>query len=303
MANSPIVTGLPSYVEQNTLPLIAKAALGAKSAKMFELQTGVNGPTALNLLNTTVVFQDGSNCGWQESGNTELSQRTLTPAVLKVNMAFCEKKLLKTWAQYQVRIAAGDKTLPFEEDFVNSIIAEVNEAVEKMIYQGQSGQTDEFEGLISILSNSAVTPTISGVSGTAAYTMIKDVYAAIPEEALKDDTVILVSDGLYRQYIQELVAANLYHHDANEGFGEYRLPGTNTKVVAVSGLNGAADYEYIIAGRLSNMFYGCDMENEQEKVEFWYSKDNREFRLAIEFAAGVQVAWPDEIVVGKIAKA
>ena len=301
MANSPVVTGLPSYVEQHTLPLIAKVALGAKSAKMFNLMTGVNGPTKLNLLDSTVVFQDGSNCGWAESGSTELTQREIDPAILKVNMAFCEKKLLKTWAQYQVRIAAGDKTLPFEEEFMNNIVDNVNEALEKMIYQGVSGQTDQFEGLISILANSAVTPTVSGAAGSAVYTMIKKVYAAIPAEALKEDTVILVSDGTYRQYIQELVAANLYHHDAQEGYGEYRLPGTNTKVIAVSGLNGTSNFDYIIAGRLSNMFYGCDMENDQEKVEFWYSKDNREFRLAIEFAAGVQVAFPDEIVVGKIA--
>jgi hypothetical protein len=82
------------------------------------------------------------------------------------------------------------------------------------------------------------------------------------------------------------------------------LPGTNTKVVAVDGLIDAdANNEIIFAGRLSNMFYGTDMQGDEEQFDMWYSKDNQEERLAIQFIAGVQVAWPDEIVIGNIAKA
>ena len=40
------------------------------------------------------------------------------------------------------------------------------------------------------------------------------------------------------------------------------------------------------------------MMNDEEKFELWYSQDFREFRLAIEFNAGVQVAFPDEVVLG-----
>jgi hypothetical protein len=53
----------------------------------------------------------------------------------------------------------------------------------------------------------------------------------------------------------------------------------------------------VVAGSLSNFFYGCDMMNDEEKFELWYSQDFREYRLAIEFNAGVQVAFPDEVVV------
>ena len=70
MANSPIVTSLPTYVDQNRLPLIAKAVLGAKTASLFTLQSGVKSPTALNLISTDVVFGDGSTCGWNEAGQS-----------------------------------------------------------------------------------------------------------------------------------------------------------------------------------------------------------------------------------------
>ena len=122
MAN-PIVTSLPAYVEQQRLPLIAKSVLGAKSASLLTLQTGVKGPTAINLVSTDVEFGDGKACGWASKGSTSLTQRTITPAILKVNTEFCDGNLIGKWAQSQVRIAAGVQNLPFEEEVTNGLIA------------------------------------------------------------------------------------------------------------------------------------------------------------------------------------
>ena len=303
MANSPIVTSLPTYVDQNRLPLIAKAVLGAKTASLFTLQSGVKSPTALNLISTDVVFGDGSTCGWNEAGSTTLSQRILTPAALKVNMAFCDKKLLDKWANYQVLVAAGSKTLPFEEDFVTSITASVDEKLEQMIWQGDSTKSgvNEFDGMIKILEASgAGTVKVAIAKGTASYDAIKSVAAAIPNESYAEDTVIFVGMEIFRKFIAELVAANLYHYNPNDKEGEYTLPGTALKVIAVNGLNGT---NKIVAGRLSNMFYGTDLAGDEEVYKLWYSEDNREFRLVIEFIGGVQVAYPDQIVLGTIATA
>lgn len=301
MTENPIVTGLTEYVEQNKIALISKAVLGSKTASMLNLQSGVVGPTKMNIMDVDVEFGDGSVCGWDEAGSTEFTQRELVPAMLKVNMAFCDKKMLKTFAQYQVKVAAGQKTLPFEEEWTNLIVDKVAEKVEQMIWQGDSENGNEFDGLIKTLKADA-TIKVAKNAGTSVYSAIKEVYAALPETAIKSDTVIFVSDGTFRTFVQELVSANLYHYDANDAAGEVVIPGTAIKVVAVSGLNGA-DADYIVAGRLSNIFYGVDMENDSEVYDLWYSKDNREFRLAIEFCGSTNVAFPDEIVLGSIAKA
>ena len=177
MAN-PIVTSLPKYVEQHILPLISKSVLGSKSASLFNLLTGVKGDTALNLLATDVTLQSAKTCGWNADGTTTLSQRIVKPAYLKVNHNFCDKQLLNTWANYEVKIAAGQKTLPFEEDFVNGIVEQVKEQIEKMIYQGTKAKEDEFEGLISILTDDATTIKVNKTKGTSAYEAIKAVYAS-----------------------------------------------------------------------------------------------------------------------------
>lgn len=298
MANSPIMTSLTAYVEQRRLPLIKEAVLKAKSASLFNLQTDIKTSAALNLLSTAIQFGDGLACGWNEAGTQTLSQRILATGNIKINMAYCDKEMLKYWTQYQVRVAAGQKTLPFEEDFVNAVVENVKAAIETAIWQGDTASETNnlkyFDGLLKILKDAAGTVDVT-ITGTSAYDDIMAVYNAIPEKVL-DGASILVGADTFRKFIQELVAKNYYHYSGENLNGEIMLPGSQVKVIAVNGLNGT---DKIVAGQLDkNFFYGCDMMNDEEKFELWYSQDFREFRLAIEFNAGVQVAFPDEVVLG-----
>ena len=295
---NPVMTSLTAYVEQRRLPLIKEAVLKAKSASLFNLQTDIKTSAALNLLSTDVQFGDGLTCGWNEAGAQTLSQRILNTGNIKINMSYCDKEMLKYWTQYQVRVAAGQKTLPFEEDFVNAVVENVKAAIETAIWQGDTASHTNnlkyFDGLLKILGAAEGTIDVQ-IAGTSAYDDIMAVYNAIPEKVL-DGASILVGADMFRKFIQELVAKNYYHYSGENLNGEIMLPGSQVKVIAVNGLNGT---DKIVAGQLDkNFFYGCDMMNDEEKFELWYSQDFREFRLAIEFNAGVQVAFPDEIVLG-----
>lgn len=306
MAN-PIVTSLPDYVNQSSMELKAKSELGARSAGLLTIQTGVNGDTDIHLLTTDVKFQDGSDCGFNAQDTSAITHRRLSPAILKVNTTFCEKKLLGTFAQHQVRVAAGKESLPFEEKFISGIVGGVNDGVEKLIWQGDSTATGQTEpdGLLKIMKADVPTGnTVAFAAGTSAYSAIKDVYSKMPTQVVnKSDARIIVSTSLFRKFIMELVAANLYHYDPvnNAETLSYKLPGSNVIVEGVEGLDGA-DKEYIIGARLSNLFVGVDLEGDTDTFDFWYSKDDRIFKLAIEFALATQVAFPDEIILGKIAK-
>lgn len=297
MALSYNVQALPNYVDQMRPDLIAKSVMGAKSADLFSLITGVKGPTALNLISSEIEFGDGAACGWDEAGSTSLSQSILTPRALKINMSICDKTLLNKWAGYLVKVQANklDRDLPFEEYFMNDVIRNVKAGIETMIYQGDSSSATavEFDGLLKILgAGSPVTVTTTGT----AYQFVKDIAMAMPASILdKEDLVILVGMDVYREYIQDLVSSNFYHYDPQNGENEYMLPGTNIRVIGVNGLNGT---DKGIGASLSNLFYGVNMEDGDEVFDLWYSKDNREFRLAIEFVAGVQVAFDDEVVLG-----
>lgn len=292
------VTALNNYVEEKRLPLIAKSFLRGKTIDLIQIETGVLQDTALNLVSASVKFGDGASCGWNATDGIALSQRLLKPTFLKVNQAFCDKDLLKKWASYEVKLAAGREQLPFEEKFMEEIANAINESIEKLVWQGDTGNDNEPDGFLKILeTGGSGVVSVTWTAGTSAYNKIKAVYNKIPANIIdKEDTVIFVGEETYREFIQDLVSANLYHYSPDYKAGEYMVPGTSVRVIAVNGLNGTGK---IVAGRLSNFFYGVGAEDDKDTFDFWYSKDNREFRLAAYFAIAVQVAYPNEIVLGK----
>lgn len=293
------VESLTTYVDEQKLPLIRKAVLAPKSANLFNLQTGVKSKAALNILTTNVVFGDGSTCGWNDAGGNTLSQREIEVGKVKVNMSFCDRTLLDYWCGYEVKVAAGKETLPFEEAFIADIIAHVNAEVEKAIWEGDKengvGNLNIFDGIIKILGQEDDVILVEEKENETVTQAIYDAYVNIPLEVLHEASIVCGED-MFRAYIGELNVANLYHYDpkVDEGMSIV-IPGTSTRIYGVPGLNGTS---VIVAGDLkNNFFFGTDLEGDQETFDLWYSKDNQEFRLAIKFNAGVQVAFPDQIVM------
>ena len=286
------LSGLTTYVEQNTDNLVAKASLGAPSLKYFTLQTGVKGETAINVLDTTISLGNGKACGWNESGETKVSQRTIKPWVAKVNRSFCDKAMVDYFMNAEVNIAAGRQTLPFEEKFIADVIKGVNEEVEKAVWQGTTIGGTKYNGLLDILAGATKVELDTTVFGT-----VKKVYKAIPAAVLTDSAIFMGVDK-YRDLVMELVEKNLYHYNVNDNADVFEmvLPGTSTKVIGVPGLNGK---DNVVALPLSETIYGVDMQNDKEEFKFWYSDDNQEFRLAINFNGGVQVAFLDNCVIAE----
>lgn len=307
MASSFDISALPEYVKTNTDTLLAKAVLGAKTASLINIQEGVKGNTKINLLTTSVLFGNGSACGFSKAGSSAFTQREIVPGLIKVNMTFCDKELVKTYASELVRIAAGQARLPFEEQIIADVVKNVQKANEVAIWQGKKDvsntneNTNKFDGFLTILAgeNSVVSVDYSDASATTATKKVNAMIASIPAEvASMDDVVIFCSPEFFNAYVQELVASNLFHYNPeDQANGEIKIPGFNLKLVSVGGLAGKEDT--MVAGSLSNFYYGTDIAGDETAFDLWYSKDNQEYRLAINFSAGVQVAFPDQVVVGK----
>lgn len=301
------VSTIGSYVKANETELIGKAVLKGKTAGIVGLQTGVKGSEKLNLLNTTTVLQTGA-CGWNASGSVAVTNRQITTAKLKVNEVYCEKDLIGTYVEAGVRAAAGQNVLPFEQQFIDQSIAGIQKQNEMNIWQGNavlgtsgsyaSSSYHAFDGLIHTLAAEAtvVSTTITGSIGTSPITAVNAMVAAIPAEILdRDDLVLFVGQEIFMKYVAALVAANLYNYPAggDNKTMSLTIPGYTVKLEGVAGLN-STNKAYLTYA--ANIRLGVDMEGDAEKFEFWYSQDNREFRLAVDYNLGVQVAFPDMIV-------
>ena len=293
--NNPNVDAIVGYVEQQRVPLIGKSVLGAKAPQYFNLMTGVKGTTALNIINADPALQCGNACGFTSENDTTFSQREIEPIPFKVNMTFCDKNLLDTWANYEVKVAAGIKSLPFEEAWTDQIVARVQDKLEKFIWAGGQYCEKTVKGIEGIL-NTENGIKVTATSGDSIYTKLVELFLALPDTVqAADDVVAFVNYKSYNKLVQEILSASHYHLDVTNLEDGIVLPGTRVKVIPSQGIgSGTADKTLAVIGRASNFYFGTDMRGDSEVFDLWYSKDNREFRLAIEFVAGAQVAFPDE---------
>lgn len=300
--NSLDLTGLNDYINQESTELIAKSVFSAMSTRLFKVQTGVKAPTAINLLDTQVTFGDGKECGLDPMSAQTISQRIITPGFIKVFLKYCHKDFYNTFASHLTNVAAGREELPFEQYFIEDVIRNIGKELEVAIWQGDTAvtntnpNTNKFDGLLKLINAEVTAGTIVNKYDVAQNTMLKKVWAvyeAIPEEKLFDE-VIYINNANFRTLVKELVDANMYHYERTiDETLDIILPGTMTHIKAVSGLTGQ---NVIVAMDPKHVVYGCDMENDMETFKFWFSDDDDAFKLLVEFAAGVQIALPSEVV-------
>lgn len=290
-------SALSTYVEEHNIPLINQIVLGGSIIQDLTVQPGIKTKARIHYLSTDPTFQDGSACGFNASGSAALTEREIETGLVKVNMEFCQKELLGKYAEYLVRISAGAEDLGFEKELVDSIIANIQKKLEVKIFQGRKDGGDQFDGLIKVATDAGVSEDVLTKSD-GAYANIKQVYMSIPEEALEKGATIYVSPATYREFTQELVAKNLFHYAGpiDAAPTEIMFPGTDVKVKKAAGLAGT---DYIFAGVSKDWFYGCDLQDANEELKLWYSDDDDVVRIKALWNTGLQVAFPDQVKIGK----
>lgn len=297
--NNFIVTDLPAYVKENREVLIDQVAIQGPTINRMAKQTGIKKSAVLNYLDVTPVLQPGAGCGFTPQGEIELTDRDLNVAVIKINMDVCPDKLRGTFAEYLIRTRAGEQPLPFEQEITDAIVAFIREAMEKAIWQGDTTSQDanlaNFDGLLKIANAEAdtVKPTITATTWSG---FVAQVLAAIPAAARKRGAVINLSPEAFEGYLLELVNANLFHYSGpqNEAPSEWIVPGTNVRVVRVEGL---AESGKALATYDRNLYFGTDLESDMEDFSITYNEKDEVFLIKVRWAAGVQIAFPDRVVL------
>lgn len=279
-------SALPAYVEQHKSELIGQTVLGPSVTQYFDLWTGIKGNTTINVLDIdeTSLVQCGASCGWNDGGEAILSQREIKPGIFKINMSICDKNLLNKYAGYLVKVEAGklDSDLPFEKELTDEVIKSVKKVMQSKIWNATTATDCGMEGLLAIND-------ITSVDKTNYNNGVEAIVAAMVCASIKEGEIYLSCADFFT-YVQSLVNANLYHYNPGQALTDYEIfvPGTNYRVVLADGLATGT----VFASASNNIVYGVNMENGEEQFDIWFSKDNREFRLAIEFIAGVQVKNP-----------
>jgi len=308
------VSSLANYTKENEALLVTSSVLGAKTASLIKsagnVMVGVKSAETINIMDTDAFFQAGGTCGWNASGTTSFTQRTVTVGKIKVQEALCPKTLESKYLQKALPTGSQYDSIPFEQEFSNKKAETIASQLETAIWQGDTasanGNLNKFDGLIKLIgaASGVVDANVSGfisgapltsISAANVVSLFDGVYKAIPAKVVAaEDMVIVCGMDTFRTYTIALKNANMFNYAFDgKADSEFVLPGTSIKVVALQGLNGTND---VYAMRLSNLFLGTDLLNEEEKFEIFFAKEADEVRFAAEFKMGVNVAFPDEIV-------
>ncbi len=308
------VSALANYTKENEALLVTSSVLGAKTASLIKsagnVMVGVKSSEKINIMETDAIFQDGASCGFNASGSTTFTQRTVTPGKIKVNEALCPKDLEAKYLQKALPTGSMYDSVPFEQEYSEKKAKTIAAQLETALWTGDTTSVNvnlnRFDGLVKLIGAASgvvaanASTFISGAplsSITAAnvISIFDGVYAAIPAKVVAaHDMTIFCGQDLFRTYTIALKNSGSFNYQIDvKADSEFVLPGTTIKVVAVAGLNGT---NKVYAMRLSNMFLGTDLLNEEEKFEIFYAKEADQVRFVSEFKMGVNIAFPDEVV-------
>lgn len=295
MATTLNLSGLTDYVEQHRDQLFVKSVAGSKTLDYVELMPNVVYKEALNYLDSTIAFGDGSTCTWDPTGSDTFSQRFIEVIPLKINKEYCAKDFRKKWMNYQYNWEAGRIELPLEDAIANSNVAAAQEALEELLWQGNSGLS--FEGFIEKASAETNVVDVEFASGSTATAKIDAIVAALPMRALKKGVDIFVSYTDFRNYVQEQNSACCSKREVLDAasetigyFGDSRI-----RIIPVLGLEGMGA---MLAASKGNLVYGTDIIGSDSVYKWIHDEKTDMYYLKVEFTGGVAIKFPDEIVLG-----
>jgi hypothetical protein len=300
------VSALVDYTNEQNFPILRASILGAKSASLFTLQTGIKTISALNLMDVDVVLQsDAVGSAVEGGGEVKFSQRMITVAPIAVREFFDPKVLNAKYLQSQIKAGSSDNELVFEQEIMDTITAKVAAQIETAIWQGDKALTGNatlkhFDGYNKLIDAATGVTVTSATTFTSANAManVDAVYAAIPVAVLDaDDMAIYMGRDYFRTYTTALKNANMFHYNADSTDGEIVVPGTAIKVIALNGLNAS---KRVVAGRKSNFFIGVDLDGEEDTANTVYIDAIEKVKIKIGFKYGVQIAFPSEVTVLKV---
>ena len=286
------VNALPEYIQENRDELFVKAIASTKTLDYIESMLGVKGKAALNYLNSTVVLADGESCGWNPQGDDTFTQKTVTTKLVTVNKEFCAKQMRSKWMSYDLSLAAGRENLPFEQKIADSNVAAIKKAVEKLIWQGDTGLG--IDGLLKQIKAEESAIKVNG--GTTILDKVGKVIAAIPAGALEKGVNVFMSYTDFRSYVEAKNAeccGNMPVIDASVDYLVY-AGDSRIKLVPVAGLEGT---DKIVAAPYDALVYATDVEDSEGIFKMWFDEKEDKFLFKVLFTAGTAVKYADEVVL------
>lgn len=296
------VSALTDFTIENEKQILQDMHFKGETVGLINNQPGIKDSEKLNLLATLAEFQAGGTCGFNSSGATTFTQRTLTVGKIKINEALCPKDLEAKYTSKALSPGSRYENTPFEKMITNEKVEIINQDLELADWRGDTLSGDNrfkhYDGLLKNIDadGTVVSATASTINKTNIRTILQDIYDKIPAKVLNaKDLMVFMGYDTFRIYQEKLADDNLFHKFGDTPIGEWKmlLENSNIMIKAVHGLDGI---NRIIASPTSNLWIGMDLKSEEDKFEIFFAREADEVRFVTEFKRGTQHSFGSQIV-------
>ena len=257
-----------------------------------------------------------ASCDFTATGTVTLTERILEPKSLQVNKQLCKADFRDTWQAIEMGYSAHD-VLPksFADYLLAHQVDQVAADIEQHIWNGDAGNSGEFNGFMTLLTTDADLPAAQEIAGVSLDSSViiaelGKVADAIPSRLYgKEGLRIYVSQQAMRAYVRALGgfgAAGLGSSGIdNKGTTWYQggeLMFDGIPVVVANGLTA----NQMLATTKDNLFFGTGLLSDKNECKLLDLSDidgSENVRIIMRMTAGVQYGNVSDIVTYGITNA
>jgi len=300
--------------------LLAKAVAAPSTVPFINVYTGIKGSEYVNTNYSTMVF-GSQNCGTSYDSTTTVTQALLSVEQFSYDEKLCPADFNTKSMNNKLKAGSANDDITFINMFMDEKAQTIAFEMEKVIWGGNkttgSGNMAKMNGFLQILLHtSASANTVSGTTSVStaadAVTLVNKVVRRIPAAVInRPDLVVFLPTDIYRLYVEGLnlaTAANLQSTNTTAQNMVMKHPYySNVTIVGTIGLDSGSvlsgDYCDAVATYGENFLFGTDIESEgsnsrsADMFDIWFSKDLQSVVTAARWKAGVQVAFPEFVVI------
>jgi hypothetical protein len=288
------ISGMSDYVAANETELLTKIVIGSNLAEVVSIFPNIKNAEYVPIFDTGAINTIAStgHCS-TNFGDITMTEKQLTVCSYNIQKGYCPSQLDKTIMGLRLQPGSYNETTGAEERFINDMVAKAAVFTERKFWQATS-ESDCSSGILEQLDTaSASTVNVTYTAMTPSNALdVADVYiTSLPDALQFSPTTLFLNRGDYQALLLALRDANFYAYTIeNQSVmpGAIMIPATNTMAVSTEIGSGRALLTY---GQ--NLAYGCDLLEDSANADAWYSNDNREYRISIQWKAGGIVFFPE----------
>ena len=213
-----------------------------------------------------------NNCTYDSQGTLALTEATLSPKSLQINLDICKDTLLTSWNSLNMSAGRTANAPVSFEDYVIAYMGEIiADATESSVWQGAAGTPGEFNGFTSYWLTAGTDPTVVQSAASGAYTagnilanlqtLVDSITGGTANNVLgKEDAYIFMNNKVWQFYVQAMAAlTGVPYMSMNE---DWTPIFQGIKIAVVPGM---IDNKMVFAEK-SNLYFGTDLLSDSTRI-------------------------------------